>query len=90
MDDLARLVWTDPERMGGVPCFSGTRVPIRSLFDYLAGGDSLEQFLESFPTVERSKAVDLLQLASQVVDDWAVQLPPEQAALGAVGRRTRG
>jgi uncharacterized protein (DUF433 family) len=74
MDDLARFVWTDPERMSGVPCFSGTRVPIRSLFDYLAGGDSLEQFLDSFPTVQRSKAVGLLRIASTLLDEQAAQL----------------
>lgn len=50
------FVWTDPERMGGTPCFHGTRVPVRSLFDYLRGGHPLSEFLDDFPTVKREHA----------------------------------
>ena len=54
---------SDPEIMGGTPCFAGTRVPIRNLFDYLAGGDSLDEFLRQFPTVEREQAIAVLEIA---------------------------
>ena len=54
----------DPEIMGGTPCFTGTRVPARTLFDYLEGGDTLEEFLVDFPTVSREQAIALLEEAS--------------------------
>jgi len=53
------VVHTDPEIMGGTPVFGGTRVPAQSLFDYLEAGDSLEDFLEAFPTVSREQAIAL-------------------------------
>jgi uncharacterized protein (DUF433 family) len=46
--------------MGGTPCFVGTRVPVKSLFDYLEAGDSLSHFLDQFPTVSREIAVQVL------------------------------
>ena len=58
-------VQVDPEIMSGPPCFAGTRVPIKNLFDYLEGGDSLEEFLAQFPTVTREQAVAVLELARQ-------------------------
>ena len=42
------LIWIDPERVGGMPCFYGTRVPVAHLFDYLEGNTTLEQFAEEF------------------------------------------
>jgi uncharacterized protein (DUF433 family) len=60
---LEQVVWTDPERMSGVPCFYGTRVPIKNLFDYLEGGQSLETFLEDFEGVSREQADAVLRLA---------------------------
>jgi len=54
------VVHSDPEIMGGTPVFVGTRVPVQSLFDYLEAGDSLEEFLEAFPTVEREQAIAAL------------------------------
>lgn len=57
-------VWhSDPEILGGTPVFVGTRVPVRSLFDYLEGGDSLDEFLRQFPSVKREQAVAALDLA---------------------------
>ncbi len=47
--------------MSGAPVFAGTRVPVQSLLDYLAGGHPLEEFLEDFPTVRREQALELLQ-----------------------------
>ncbi len=61
------LIQTDPEILGGTPVFSGTRVPIRSLFDHLAGGDSIDDFLEGFPSVRRDQVVALLEMSQQRV-----------------------
>ena len=55
-EDVARAITRDPETMHGVPVFRGTRVPVQTLFDYLAGGDTLEDFMEGFPTVRRALA----------------------------------
>jgi uncharacterized protein (DUF433 family) len=60
---LARLIERDPGRLGGVPVFRGTRVPVKSLFDHLHAGDSLETFLEDFPGVTREQAQDVIDLA---------------------------
>ena len=51
----------DPEIMGGEPCFAGTRVPVRALLDYIQGGDTLDTFLEQYPTVTRAQAVAYLE-----------------------------
>ncbi len=60
-----QLVNRDPEIMSGTPCFSGTRVPVKTLFDYLEGASSLEDFLEDFPTVSRDHAVAVLETAHE-------------------------
>ena len=60
--DIKDVVNVDPERMSGAPCFTGTRVPINHLFDYLEAGDSLDVFLEDFPTVTRDQALGILEL----------------------------
>jgi uncharacterized protein (DUF433 family) len=57
---VALPIEVDPEIMSGVPVFMGTRVPIESLFDYLINGSNLDEFLECFPTVERSAALLIL------------------------------
>ena len=61
------LIQTDPEILGGTPVFSGTRVPIRSLFDHLEGGDTIDDFLEGFPSVRRDQVVALLEMSQQRV-----------------------
>ena len=53
--------------MSGAPCFAGTRVPIQNLIDYLEGGDSIEDFLEGFPTVSREQVVAFLEEAKDRV-----------------------
>jgi uncharacterized protein (DUF433 family) len=58
---------TDPEIMGGTPVFAGTRVPVRILFEHLEAGDSLDVFLEDFPTVSRELAVAVLEEARSAV-----------------------
>jgi uncharacterized protein (DUF433 family) len=59
---LSDLIEMDPEKMSGVPVFPGTRVPINHLFDYLEAGDSLNVFLDDFPTVTREQALGVLEL----------------------------
>jgi uncharacterized protein (DUF433 family) len=53
----------NPDILGGVPVFVGTRVPVRTLLDYLEAGDSIDDFLDDFPTVTRQQAVAALELA---------------------------
>jgi uncharacterized protein (DUF433 family) len=57
------LISRDPEIMSGALCFTGTRVPVQNLFDYLEGSSSLEEFLEDFPSVRREAAVAVLEAA---------------------------
>ena len=61
----ASLVSRNPEVMSGALCFTGTRVPVQNLFDYIEGSSSLEQFLEDFPSVSREKAVAVLEAARE-------------------------
>lgn len=58
------LIEVDPEKMSGTPVFTGTRVPINHLFDYLEVGDSLDEFLSDFPTVKREQALGVLEATS--------------------------
>jgi len=55
------IVVIDPKIMSGMPVFAGTRVPVRNLLDYLEGGDTLDEFLEQFPSVSREQAVAFLE-----------------------------
>jgi uncharacterized protein (DUF433 family) len=59
------IIWIDPERMSGVPCFYGTRVPIQTMFDYLEAGQSLNAFLDGFPPITRAHALAVLELAKR-------------------------
>jgi uncharacterized protein (DUF433 family) len=60
---MSEVVVVDPEILGGTPVFSGTRVPVESLFDYLKRGRSLDYFLEQFPSVRREQAEELIESA---------------------------
>ncbi len=64
---IRSVVKIDPEIMSGAPCFAGTRVPIQHLMDYLEGGDSIDEFLEDFPTVSREQIVSFLEEAKTSV-----------------------
>jgi uncharacterized protein (DUF433 family) len=64
MQLLDGIIWIDPDATGDAPCFYGTRVPIKSLFDYLKRGHTLEDFLAGFPHVTREQAESVLE-ASQ-------------------------
>jgi uncharacterized protein (DUF433 family) len=61
------VIHCDPAIQGGAPVFYGTRVPVKNLFDYLEAGDSLDQFLRSFPSVSREQAVAALELAREAL-----------------------
>jgi uncharacterized protein (DUF433 family) len=67
MPDATSVVHSDPEILGGTPVFVGTRVPFRNLIDYLERNHSLDEFLDSFPTVSREQAVAALEAAHEVV-----------------------
>ena len=66
------LINIDPELMGGTPVFRGTRVPIRTLFDYLEGGYPLDEFLDCFPSVTREMAVALLERSETLALENAI------------------
>jgi uncharacterized protein (DUF433 family) len=61
------VVHSDPEVLGGTPVFVGTRVPVQSLFDYLEGGETVDEFLRQFPSVKREQALAALELARNSV-----------------------
>jgi len=61
---LFGLIWINPHRVSGAPCFYGSRVPVKTLFDCLAAGQTLEDFLEDFEGVTREQAVAVLELAA--------------------------
>jgi uncharacterized protein (DUF433 family) len=63
MLESSQVVHSDPEILSGTPVFVGTRVPLQSLFDYLEGGDTLDEFLLQFPSVRREQAIAALDLA---------------------------
>jgi uncharacterized protein (DUF433 family) len=67
MNANSPVVHTDPDILSGTPVFVGTRVPVRTLLDYLEAGDPLDEFLEDFPSVSREQAVAVLQLANQML-----------------------
>ena len=71
MRSLSGLVVQDSEIMSGTPVFAGTRVPVQSLWDHLEAGDSLDMFLDSFPSVSRRQAKEVLELAGEMLIDRA-------------------
>lgn len=61
------LITTSPARLSGTPVFAGTRVPVQTLIEYLEAGDSLEAFLDDFPSVSREHAIAVLELAKSAL-----------------------
>lgn len=61
------LISRNPEIMSGALCFTGTRVPVQNLFDYLEGSSSLANFLEDFPSVSRESAISVLEAAREQI-----------------------
>ena len=62
---LEEIVWIDPERMSGQPCFRETRVPVQALIDHIKGNSTLDDFLRGFPSVSRAQAVGFIELAKE-------------------------
>ena len=67
MLDVARVIHSDAKILRGTPVFKGTRVPARFLFEFLAAGDSLGEFLDAYPSVSRVQAVTLIEATEQTV-----------------------
>ena len=65
--ELSGIVQSDPEILGGTPVFVGTRVPVESLFDHLKAGDSIDVFLDGFPSVKREQVVAVLDLVEHEI-----------------------
>lgn len=63
----SRVFHSDPEILGGTPVFVGTRVPVKNLIDYLEGGHTLQEFLDAFPSVSRTQAVEALEVAREAL-----------------------
>jgi uncharacterized protein (DUF433 family) len=63
--EIRDVVNIDPERMSGAPCFTGTRVPIAHLFEYLESGETLDEFVDQFPTVSREQVLAALELSKE-------------------------
>jgi uncharacterized protein (DUF433 family) len=61
------VITRDPDILGGTPVFRGTRVPFQALLDYIEGGQTLDEFLDDFPTVTREAAIDALEHAKELV-----------------------
>lgn len=55
------LITSDPDRLGGTPCFAGTRVPVQTLFEYIEGGETLDEFVKDFPSISREQAIAVLK-----------------------------
>ncbi|HEV2763400.1 MAG TPA: DUF433 domain-containing protein [Pyrinomonadaceae bacterium] len=62
-----RIITSSPEVMGGTPVFAGTRVPVQTLLDYLKAGESIDNFLEGFPTVSREQVIAFLEEAEELI-----------------------
>ena len=67
MSDPRSLIHVDPDILSGTPCFSGTRVPVETLWDYLKAGDCIAEFLEDFPTVTHEQVDAVLEIAREAV-----------------------
>jgi uncharacterized protein (DUF433 family) len=71
MASTLRVVHSDPDILGGTPVFVGTRVPVKTLLDYLEAGDPLDEFLDHFPSVSREQAISVLELAKEMLTAYA-------------------
>ena len=71
--DIKAIINIDPEILSGQPVFTGTRVPVETLFDHLEAGVSLDEFLEDFPGVSKEQAISLLDMASKLLTSKNVE-----------------
>ena len=62
---ITQIITSSPDVMGGTPVFAGTRVPVQTLIDYIKGGDSIDDFLDGFPTVTKQQVIAFLEEAQQ-------------------------
>ena len=69
---METVVTTNPKVLGGTPCFAGTRVPVKSLFDHLEGGYNMEYFLSQFPSVKREQVLAVLESSRRIAEQEAV------------------
>ncbi|NJL19887.1 MAG: DUF433 domain-containing protein [Leptolyngbyaceae cyanobacterium SM1_3_5] len=67
MTATVQVIHSDPDILGGTPVFVGTRVPVKTLLDYLEAGDPLDEFLDHFPSVSREQAIAVLELAKEML-----------------------
>ena len=63
------IINIDPEILGGTPVFSGTRVPVKNLFDYLETGESIDYFLDDFESVKREQVIRVLEISQKLIDN---------------------
>jgi uncharacterized protein (DUF433 family) len=68
---LDQVIWVDPERLSGVPCFKGTRVPVQNLLDCIEGGSTIDEFFQDYPSVTRAQVVQFLELAKEQLVECA-------------------
>jgi uncharacterized protein (DUF433 family) len=66
MQNLSSAIHSDTDILGGTPVFAGTRVPVKTLLDYLTAGDPLDEFLDHFPSVKKEQAIAVLNIASEI------------------------
>ena len=71
---LDEAIWVSPQRLSGVPCFRGTRVPVQSLIDFLEGGETIDEFLRVYPGVGRQQVLTVLDLAGYQIAECASSL----------------
>jgi uncharacterized protein (DUF433 family) len=71
VSEKSRVIHSDPDILGGTPVFVDTRVPVKTLLDYLEAGDSLDEFLDHFPSVSRQQAIAALELAREMLVNHA-------------------
>jgi uncharacterized protein (DUF433 family) len=64
---LNEVIWVNPQRMSGAPCFRDTRVPVQSLIDFLEGGETIDQFLQLYPSITRQQVLTVLDLANDQI-----------------------
>ncbi len=72
-ENASGVVHSRKDTMSGLPVFKGTRVPVKNLFDYLAAGDNLDEFLCGFPSVSREQAVEALDMAKEALESYAYE-----------------
>ncbi len=71
---LDEVIWVNPQRMSGAPCFRDTRVPVQSLIDFLEAGETIDQFLQLYPSITRQQVLTVLDFANDQILECASSL----------------